>query len=444
MKKDNLSDIPQIEIILQKPEIKNFSEKLGRPIVLEAVRSAINEIRESVINKQGSVPGENEIIEKTAEKCRKADKNRLQKVINATGVIIHTNMGRAPIPREVWKEAEEVNCSYSNLEIDLKTGKRGKRKGLIPALISKLTGAEDALIVNNNAAAVFLILKTFAEGKDVIVNRGEQVQIGGGFRIPEILKLSGAGLVETGTTNITTAEDFKDAFTAETAMILSVHRSNFAIRGFTKTPSTKELALIKPDNVILCVDQGSGIIDESLPGEISVKNHIKNGADIVCFSGDKILGSPQAGIIAGKKELIAKMEKNQLMRVFRPGKTVYSLLETSLIKRTNGIENRIFQTLSLKKEDLEKRGNAILKGIDKKDAYLAESSITTGGGTSPDEIFPSLSIYINKNPEKIIKTLREASPPVIAIIKNGKAHINLATIEEEDISHIRNLLQKNL
>jgi L-seryl-tRNA(Ser) seleniumtransferase len=448
MKKSPLSTLPQIETILQEPEIQYYSGSLGRPIVTEITRSSVEKIRHSVLNEQTAVPPFPEIVCRVAAACRHAEIEKLQKVVNATGIIIHTNMGRAPLMREVWREAEEINCGYSNLELDLQTGKRGKRKGLIPLLVSTLVGAEDALIVNNNAAAVFLMLTAFAgaETREVIVNRGEQVQIGGGFRIPEILDLSGARLVEIGTTNISTVKDYLDAFSENTAMVLSVHRSNFALRGFTAAPSIRELAKIKPEGVLLCVDQGSGVLEEPLPGETSVRSYVHDGADLVSFSADKVMGGPQAGIIVGRKDLIARMEHHPLMRVFRPGKTVYSLLESMLIRRLNGSANTVSSTLSISSKELKSRGKKILSGIDREKASIVESTITTGGGSSPDESFPSLSvrIHIDQQPEKVLRALREAIPPIIGTISNDRVQLNLATIQNEEVPHVRTQLKKVL
>lgn len=446
MKKHQLAVLPQIETLLQNHEVLYYSKALGRPVVAEIARSVTNRIRQSVLTEDAVVPPFPEILEKLIAECRDTAQDKLQKVVNATGIVVHTNMGRTPILREVWREAEEINCGYSNLELDLVTGKRGKRKGLIPLLASRLVGAEDALVVNNNAAAVFLILQTFARGREVIVSRGEQVQIGGGFRIPEILQQSGAHLVEIGTTNISTREDYLAAFTDQTAMVLSVHRSNFAIRGFTGAPSVRELARIKPEGVLLCVDQGSGVIDEALPGEVSVRTHIGDGADLVCFSGDKVLGGPQAGIIVGKKELIARLERHPLMRVFRPGKSVYSLLEATLVRRLNGIETMVSGTLALSRQELRNRGRKLLKGIDRNKAAIVESTLTTGGGSAPDESFSSLSVQIHssRKAEKILQTLRNSSPPIIGTICEDKVHLNLATIQMEEIPHIRAQIQKIL
>ena len=352
-------------------------------------------------------------------------------------------MGRSPINRDIWLAAESINCGYSNLELDLSTGKRGKRKGLIPALLSSLTTAEDALVVNNNAAAVYLILSTFATGREVIVSRGEQVQIGGGFRVPEILKATGAELIEVGTTNITKLEDYAEAINGQTSMILSVHRSNFAIRGFEETPSIRELSTLKREQVILCVDQGSGVINERISGEISVRNHLSQGADLVCFSGDKIFGGPQAGLIVGRKDLIAQLERHPLMRVFRPGKTIYSLLELTLISYLNGGMGTLSSKLMQSIEDLKRKGEAILKGLDRNRFSLQESTYTSGGGSAPDETFPSFALVIEStlSPHKILTKLREASPPIIATIHAEHVYLNVASLEYEDIPHITAVLQ---
>ena len=446
MKKNQLSDIPQIETLLQESEIGPFIESLSRPIVAEIARSTIDKIRRSALGGEVPVPPYSQIVEKFTSACRYAEREKLQKVVNATGIIIHTNMGRAPLLRELWREAEAVNCGYSNLELDLQNGKRGKRKGLIPRLLSSLLGVEDALVVNNNAAAVFLILNTFARSREVIVNRGEQVQIGGGFRIPEILSQSGAQLVEIGTTNITTQDDYLAAFSEQTAMVLSVHRSNFTLRGFTAAPSIRDLSAIKPDGVLLCVDQGSGVLDESLPGETSVRAHINDGADLVSFSADRVLGGPQAGIIVGRQELISQLEKHPLMRVFRPGKTIYSLLEAGLIRRLNGVKSVVSGSLELDMKRLRARGNKIIHGMDRKKVSIVESTCATGGGSSPDESFPSLSVRVNidQEPVGILRTLREAVPPIIGTVSADRVHLNLVTIQDAEILHVRTQLHRIL
>lgn len=223
-------------------------------------------------------------------------------MLNGTGVILHTNMGRSPLFPEAWDAVRDLNTRYSNLELELQTGKRGVRSGLIPELLRILTGSEAALVVNNNAAAVLLTLSALAKDREVIVSRGQQIQIGGGFRIPEILALSGARLVEVGTTNITTPSDYLSALTERTAFVLVVHTSNFRIRGFASHPSVKVLADQLPPTVGLVVDQGSGVTTERIPGETCVRRYLEDGAHLVCFSADKVLGGPQAGIVLGRQQ----------------------------------------------------------------------------------------------------------------------------------------------
>jgi L-seryl-tRNA(Ser) seleniumtransferase len=445
---NRLAALPQIEALLQEPLIQSYFDILGRPVVADLVREVLASIRVLVLQEGQDVPAPAEIVEAVGNSCHFLERERLQRVINATGIMLHTNMGRSPLPRELWTDVEELNCGYSNLELDLATGKRGKRKGLIPLLIAKLTGAEDALVVNNNAAAIFLILQALAREKDVVVSRGEQVQIGGGFRIPDILEISGARLVEVGTTNITTAEDYRCALTEDTGMILAVHRSNFAIRGFAKSPSIAELAKIKPQGVPLCVDQGSGLLDDSLSGEVSLASLLRSGADLVSFSGDKLLGGPQAGIIAGRRELIRIMEHHPMMRAFRPGKTVYSLLEALLVRRLNG-RSDLLSTLpggdgAGDLGILKRRGRKLLRQLNKNRLSLVDSLFTTGGGSLPDESFPSLSVRIESEESagKILRTFREASPPVIGTISSDRVHLNLATIRDDEIPHLRNMLKQ--
>ncbi|MGE4454631.1 MAG: L-seryl-tRNA(Sec) selenium transferase [Sphaerochaeta sp.] len=442
MNSQKLSALPQIEVLLGESSLNDYISILSRPMVADVVRNVLTKIRSEVVQEGMEVPDKDAILFRICSLCACRMKDRLQNVINATGVIIHTNMGRSPLDRDIWRAAESLNCGYSNLELDLATGKRGKRKGLIPSLLSSLTGSEDALVVNNNAAAVYLILSTFAKGSEVVVSRGEQVQIGGGFRVPEILRATGAMLVEVGTTNVTNLKDYAEAVTDQTAMILSVHRSNFAIRGYEKTPSVKELSSLKSDRVLLCVDQGSGVIHEKIPGEISVKSHLAQGADIVCFSGDKIFSGPQAGIIVGRKDLISQLEKHPLMRVFRPGKTIYSLLELTLVSYLNGEKGYLAKKLMQSLEVLEKRGELLLEGLDEKRFFLVESTCTSGGGSAPDETFPSVSVAItsSQSPLKILTRLRDANPPIIATIHEERVQLNLATLENEDIPYVHGVL----
>jgi L-seryl-tRNA(Ser) seleniumtransferase len=432
---NSLSRLPQIETLLQSDELKPWFSRLSRPLVARLAAQVIGEVR-AAMQRGEAFPGEEELLEAVVKGCRETSRRRIHHLINATGVVLHTNLGRAPISKAAWRGAEAVNTGFSNLEFDLQTGKRGKRKGIIPDLLSLLVGAEDTLMVNNNAAAVFLILSALAKGREVIVSRGEQVQIGGGFRIPEILAQTGAKMVEVGTTNITRIQDYTAALSPDTAMVLTVHASNFRIRGFTERPGIRELAASLPEEVLLVADQGSGTTTERIPGELSVSHYLSSGADLVSFSGDKVLGGPQAGFIVGRRELVQTISRHPLNRVFRPGKTIYSLMEEALVARLNrAAEPPVEAVLGLPVEELRVRGEAVLAELPPEAARLVESTVTTGGGSAPDEHFPSLSIELlgREKPEKTLAALRRLEPPIVGTIMDGRVQLNLATLLPEEV-----------
>ncbi|MEW5816376.1 MAG: L-seryl-tRNA(Sec) selenium transferase [Spirochaetota bacterium] len=457
MENEVLRSLPQIEKVLQSPVIQRWFPVLSRPLVSRIASSVMDELKASLL--QGNNPTNGlgvyspgayafgEVLHAIDSKCREFSRKRIIKVINATGIILHTNLGRTPIAASAWNTAVTVNTGYSNLEFDLSTGKRGQRNGIIPELFSLLLGSEASLVVNNNAAAVFLMLSACAEGKEVIVSRGEQIQIGGGFRLPEILALSRARLVEVGTTNITTLKDYIQAITSQTAMVLIVHTSNFKIRGFTQTPSIDEIANALPGHIILAVDQGSGTTTENIPGEKAVKYYLKHGAHLVSFSADKILGGPQAGVIAGREALVKSLSSHPLMRVFRPGKTIYSILEECLVEKLNDSNlSPVERIISLPLQELKKRGRNVLRGISAAKARLVPSTLSTGGGSAPDETFPSFSIEIciDDKAERVLQLLRENSPPIIGTISDGRVRLNLATIEPEELSRVKAALKEIL
>ncbi len=435
------ASIPQVGKLLEREEISRWFPVIGRPLVAVHVSAVLGELRKSFARGEAP-PDAAAVVRQIEDVCARTARRRIRKVINATGIVLHTNMGRCPIGREVWDAVRNLNTGYSNIELDLTTGKRGKRNGLIPDILQALTGAEAALVVNNNAAAVLLMLTSLAGGRDVIVSRGEQVQIGGGFRIPEILALSGARLVEVGTTNITTLKDYTDAVTDRTAMVLVVHTSNFKVRGFTSKPPVDELARNLPAGVILAVDQGSGVTLEKIPGETSVKKHLADGAHLVCFSGDKVLGGPQAGFIVGREDLLRRAAEHPLLRAFRPGKTVYSLLEETLIDKLNAAEPGYVEGIHGKTgEELRRFGRRILKGIPKETADLVQAAAATGGGSAPDEFFGSLAVEIRdtrgRGPEEILDAFRKLEIPIIATVDDGRVRLNLSTMIYEDAAYIR-------
>jgi L-seryl-tRNA(Ser) seleniumtransferase len=439
-------DIPQVEKLLADPRIVAWSDALSRQVVTRVVIAATDAARR-VIADSGTSSSPEELIGKIEAECWRLASRRIRKVINATGVILHTNMGRAPLSPELWDAAREANAGYSNLELDLENGKRGSRAGICPELISILTGSEDGLVVNNNAAAILLVLSALARGREVIVSRGEQVQIGGGFRIPDILALSGARLIEVGTTNITTQDDYLSAITSETAIILVVHPSNFRIRGFTEKPDLAALARSIPAQVALVVDQGSGVIGEKLPGEVGVGSYIKQGAHVVCFSGDKILGGPQAGIIAGEKRFVDQLRDHPLMRAFRPGKAVYSLLEEHLIRRLRGLDKgHAGKLTALSISELTAFGERLLLGIPEGKARLRPWPIATGGGSAPDETFPSVAIELGngEGSQNLLRDLRALPVPVIGVIADDHVILSLATMYGEDEDYIARSITKLL
>ena len=451
MSETDLSRLPQIERLLSDPRLAPWCARLSRPLVARLASETVASFRQSLRagDRARSAPGAAEmgeaVLSELEAACRKTARRRLGRVINATGVILHTNLGRAPLPSAAWSAAQAANTGYCNLELDLDSGSRGRRGGLAAELCALATGAEAALVVNNNAAALFLILSCLARRREVLVSRGEQVQIGGGFRIPEILALSGARLVEVGTTNVTTVEDYTEAAGLTTAMALVVHSSNFRIRGFTEKPPLERLARALPADVILAVDQGSGALDEGVRGEQAVGRCLKDGAHLVCFSADKLLGGPQAGLIAGKAELIRSLSRHPLHRIFRPGKTVLSLLEECLVRRLNGESSGpAGDLLGLEAEELQRRGRRVLRGLEAGRARLVPAVMTPGGGSAPDEDYPSLALELSGDAPALLAALRQWDPPIIGTIAEDRVLLNLATVLPEELPVLRSALQSLL
>ncbi len=433
MTRDAFSSIPQVERILEEPRVAAWFPSLSRPLASRVVSETLEEIR-SEIRGGGPPVDAAAVIDRVDAACRIRARRRIRRVTNATGIILHTNLGRSPISPEVWQAAADTNTGYANLELDLETGKRGRRSGIIADLLGLLTGCEAALVVNNNAAAVLLVLTALASGREVVVSRGEQVQIGGGFRIPEILALSGARLLEVGTTNITTLDDYLGAVTPGTAMVLVVHPSNFAIRGFTEKPDLAEISRRLPAGVLLVVDQGSGTTTEEVRGETKARAWLRKGAHLVCFSADKVLGGPQAGIVAGDRALVERLAKHPFMRAMRPGKTVLSLLEEHLVRKLDGTAaGPAERALALDLASLERMGRAIIEGLPPGAARLVPSEIATGGGASPDESHPSLSLELvrDDDPQALLAALRALPVPIIATIEGDRVRLALATMHGE-------------
>ncbi|NIP42169.1 MAG: L-seryl-tRNA(Sec) selenium transferase [candidate division Zixibacteria bacterium] len=429
-------DIPQVEKILAYQELSGYIENYSKPLVTIVVRNAVENLRYQI---KGGKTSDIEKFIKTI--IRELDKIRFEltnKVVNATGIVVHTNLGRAPLGEKTFERLKEKVSGYSSLEFDVLKGERGSRGSYLFELLSAMTGAEAGIAVNNNAAAVMLILNTFGLNKKCIVSRGEQVQIGGGFRMPEVATRSGGNLVEVGTTNRTVIDDYRGAIDDETSILFKVHLSNFKLVGFTEETSLKELvALGKEKNLTVVHDLGSGaFVDTSqfgLTREPTIQDSLSAGVDLVCFSGDKLLGGPQAGIILGKKEKVAEVKKNPLYRTVRLDKIVIAILEELILSYMKSDYENIpaIALLSAENAELEKRAENIvdeLKDVNSEIEIVATEAFC-GGGSLPEESFPSVGIkIIDSKVTNLAKRLRMNDPPVIGRIKDDQLILDIRTI----------------
>jgi L-seryl-tRNA(Ser) seleniumtransferase len=456
-----LQQIPSVEKILESPELESDIAEFSHPLVVSAVRQAVQEARDRLKKSKGSVSLE-EIIKAAKEIMAESTSASLRPVINATGVVLHTNLGRAPLDEGTLSFIGETSSAYNNLEFDLKEGKRSKRGIFVERLLCALTSAEAALAVNNNAGAVLLILTALAQGKEVIVSRGELVQIGGGFRIPEILALSGATLKEVGTTNQTALRDYEKAITSNTAMLLKVHQSNFKMIGFEKRPSINDLvSLGKKRKLCVVEDLGSGVLlrteDFELAHEPTAFEALSAGADLVCFSGDKLLGAPQAGIILGRKKYVDVLKKHPLHRALRLDKMFLAGLEKVLLYYLKGeVTQKIpaWKMIGTPLKTLQTRADRIKNELGKVgiEIGIKESRSTIGGGSLPGETLPTIVLSVQSadrslpSADRQAKLFREQSPPLIGRIESGKLVFDLRTVfphqDETLISSIKNVFHK--
>ena len=437
--KEKLRQLPSVEKILESEKLKGKIEKYSHPLVSEAAKKTLSSIREQIKENPEDISFD-QIVQKVNQRVDEKTSDFTRSVINATGVILHTNLGRAPLDEETLSHIVEISRNYNNLEFDLKEGKRSHRGIFLQKLLCQLTQAEDALAVNNNAGAVLLILTALAKGKEVIVSRGELVQIGGGFRIPEILALSGAFLKEVGTTNKTTLSDYEDAITQDTALLLKVHQSNFRMIGFVEKPSIGQLVeLGKKHNLCVAEDLGSGVMlrteDFELAHEPTVLEAISAEADLVCFSGDKLLGAPQAGIILGKKKYVEMLRRHPLHRALRLDKMFIAGLEGVLLSYLKGEVTRkipAWQMISTPLDVLKKRAENIGDQLKKSEISITigESASTVGGGSLPGETLPTVVISVEsaESADRQAKRFREQSPPIIGRIEDERFMLDLRTI----------------
>ncbi|HSM70989.1 MAG TPA: L-seryl-tRNA(Sec) selenium transferase [Anaerolineales bacterium] len=447
---NSLRDLPSMEQLLQSAT--DLIDEYGRPLTLDALRATLDETRARFkTDPEAALPSTDLILTQAESHLSAWTASTLQPVINATGVILHTNLGRAPLSNATIQVMNEVALSYSNLEYDLFKGRRGSRLIHAESVLQKLTGAEAALVVNNNASAILLVLSALANKKRVVIARSQLIEIGGGFRIPDVMKQSGAKLVEIGTTNKIRVSDYEAALEEKAALVMRAHRSNFKIIGFTEEPELEDIVdAAHQANVPVVDDLGSGaLIDTAKYGlahEPTVQESLAAGADIVCFSGDKLLGGPQAGIIIGKKKLLDKIKKHPLARAVRADKVALAGVTATLTHYLKDEAERkipIVRMMSLTPEQVKVRAEAWQEALGQ--GEMIESESTVGGGSLPEESMSTfvLSLYV-RSPDKFLKKLRGSNPPVIARTENDKVLFDPRTVlEEQDekiISALRSLL----
>ncbi|HEX7705586.1 MAG TPA: L-seryl-tRNA(Sec) selenium transferase [Thermoanaerobaculia bacterium] len=435
-----LRAIPSVERILSGDALAALTAEYGRHAVKDAVVGHLATLRAS---RSGYV--EQEAVDAVAHLLAASTHPTLLRVINTSGVIIHTNLGRAPLDAPLWQQAGTVVSGYSNLEFDLVSGERGSRHDHLGNICRTLFGCEAALLTNNNAAGTMLVLAALAAGKEVIVSRGELVEIGGGFRVPEVISQGGAKLREVGTTNRTRARDYAEAISRRTAALLRVHRSNFDLVGFTETPSISELVdVARSRNVPLIYDEGSGrVVDLQRYGfthESSLADLMVAGVDLVNCSTDKLMGSVQGGLILGRGDLIERCRIHPLMRAVRAGKESYAIVAATLRAFAAGKHETqipIYRMLATTRAELEKRGTELIQGTG---CRLTESRCALGGGTTPAESVESLAIEVPGDPQVAERKFRENDPPIIGRIQNDRYTLELRTLMNDDLPAVREAL----
>lgn len=455
--------IPKVDVLLESQTIQEMIERYSRDSVMEAIRAEMDNLRAFI----GGCDEEDKAQEQIAllvshigDAVEKMHTPNMKKVINGTGTILHTNLGRAPISREHMKKAFDIVTGYSNLEYNLEEGRRGERYSHFEKLLCKITGAEAAMAVNNNASSVLLILSSLAKGGEVIVSRGELIEIGGKFRIPDVMTQSGATLVEVGTTNKTHVSDYEENITEETKALLKVHTSNYKIVGFTESVGIDELMPIAKEHGIPVIeDLGSGVlIDLSKYGltyEPTVQESVAKGADVVCFSGDKLFGGPQAGIIVGKKKYIDMMKKNQLTRALRIDKFTAAALELVLqeyLSEEQAVQHiPVLRMITEPLDEVARRARSLARTIRstdlpaKVDVVSCESQI--GGGSLPMERIPSMAVAIRPKYESVAALedqMRHLTVPMIPRTVNDTIMLDVRTVETEDFKLIAAELQELL
>lgn len=446
-KNNSLRRIPSVDKVLGQPALDPVRIALPRDLITEAVRDELNDVRARLQN-GGEASNVEEIARRAVTRSLAMVSTSLHPVINATGVVLHTNLGRAPLSRSASAAIEEASA-YNNLEYNLAEGERGSRYSHAVAILRQLTGCEDAVVVNNNAAALVLVLAGFAQGKEVILARGQSVEIGGGFRIPDVMRQSGARLIEVGTTNRTYLRDYEEAITQETAIIIRVHASNFRIIGFTTEPDVEELADLAHKRALLMVDDvGSGALLDTarygLKAEPMVQASIKAGVDLVLFSGDKLLGGPQCGVIAGRAAAITRLKKHPLLRALRVDKLTLAGLQATLLHYLKGEAEQevpVWRMISMPEETLRRTAEEWVQRLNQVGVAckVVAGQSAIGGGSLPGETLPTWLVAITPRQDNspadaesraglLAATLRRTPTPVIARIEHGVLLLDPRTV----------------
>ena len=414
------------------PSVDELARGIDDPLAVDAARTVLERAREEI--RAGADPGDLET--RVREELVAARAPSLRRVLNATGVIVHTNLGRAPLAEQALAQVVEAARGYSNLELDLRDGVRGSRQDHVAPILRRLTGAEAAIVVNNNAAAMLLALAALAEDREVIVSRGELIEIGDGFRIPDVLARSGARLVEVGTTNRTRAADYEAAVSPGTALLLRVHQSNFRVVGFTEQPRLEELAAVAQRHGLpLLDDLGSGVLTSNgmLQGESepSARESLAAGADLVCFSGDKLLGGPQAGVVVGRAELVERLRRHPLHRAVRADKLTLAALEGTLRVHLDAPERiPVLRMLDEGVEVVRARADRLASLVG---ASVEETVGRVGGGALPLAELPSFACAVD---ESFAGPLRGGEPPVVGIVRDGRLLLDCRTLRDDEIDEV--------
>jgi len=432
----NLHKLPSVEHLLQTHLAAELITSYGRPTTLKAIRSVLDGIRAHAVKYEIlTIPDQQHILTNAASLLETWTSPTLLPVINASGVILHTNLGRAPLSNAALKAMEAISLGYSNLEFNLETGKRGSRLLHAEALLKHLTGAEAAIIVNNNAAAMLLGLAALARRKRVVISRSQMVEIGGEFRIPDVMKQSGAKLIEVGATNKVRLADYEEALEEPTAMVLHVHRSNFKMIGFTEEPEWKDIVKLAHSRGVPCVDDlGSGTLLDTaqygLAHEPTIQESLASAVDLVCFSGDKLLGGPQAGIIIGKAELVSLIKKHPLARALRADKLCLAALTATLLHYLKDEAEReipVWQMMALMPDQVRQTAEGWRKKLGLGEVVAGRSTI--GGGSLPEESLPTFLLALDvKSPDRFLKKLRQQQPPIIARTEKDRILLDPRTV----------------